>query len=67
MSAFVLHPEAYADLEEIKDYIATDNFRAADQLIEEFYERFHSLAKLPHQGHSRPNLSSRPLSFVVLR
>jgi hypothetical protein len=36
MSAFVLHPEAYEDLDEIWEYIADDNLNAADRLLEEF-------------------------------
>lgn len=67
MTSFVLHPEALADVEEIGDHIAADNPRAAAHLIGEFYERFHSLAKSPRQGHKRPNLTSRPLLFVVVR
>lgn len=67
MSLFVLHPEALADLEEIADYIADDNRSAAAKLIDEFYERFHSLAKYPRQGHKRPSLTSRPLLFVVVQ
>jgi plasmid stabilization system protein ParE len=29
MNGFVLHPEAYADLDEIWEYIASDNLDAA--------------------------------------
>jgi plasmid stabilization system protein ParE len=32
MTAFVLHPEAYADLDEIWEYIADDNLDAADRV-----------------------------------
>ena len=32
MSGFVLHPEAYTDLEEIGEYIAADNLTAADRV-----------------------------------
>jgi plasmid stabilization system protein ParE len=35
MSAFVLHPEEYADLDEIWEYIADDNLDPADCVIEE--------------------------------
>ena len=37
MSGFVLHPEAYADLNDIWEYIAADNLDAADRVIEEIY------------------------------
>jgi len=35
MSDFVLHPQAYADLDEIWEYIAADNLDAADRVREE--------------------------------
>jgi plasmid stabilization system protein ParE len=38
MSGFVLHPQAYADLDEIWEYIAADNLAAADRVREEIYE-----------------------------
>jgi toxin ParE1/3/4 len=67
MSAFVLHPEAYADLDEIWEYIADDNLDAADRVIEEIYQTIRSLVAFPHQGHRRPDLTSRPLLFHTLR
>jgi plasmid stabilization system protein ParE len=35
MSGFVLHPEAYTDLDDIWEYIAADNLDAADRVREE--------------------------------
>jgi plasmid stabilization system protein ParE len=35
MNRFVLHPEAYTDLEEIWEYIAADSLDAADRMREE--------------------------------
>ena len=67
MSKFVLHPEAYADLNEIWEYIAADNLDAADRVLDELYESVTSLVRFPHQGHSRPELTSRPLRFHVVR
>jgi toxin ParE1/3/4 len=67
MSAFVLHPEAYADLDEIWEYIADDNLDAADRVLEEIYQTVQSLAAFPHRGHKRLDLTSRPLLFHVLR
>jgi plasmid stabilization system protein ParE len=54
MSAFALHPEAYADLDEIWEYIADDNLDAADRVLEEIFRTIRSLADFPHQGHNRP-------------
>jgi plasmid stabilization system protein ParE len=67
MPGFVLHPEAYADLDEIWEYIAADNLDAADRVSEEIYEVIRSLVDFPHQGHTRSDLTSRPLRFQSLR
>ena len=67
MSGFVLHPEAYRDIDDIWEYIATDNLDAADRVLEEIYQTVGSLVAFPHQGHSRPDLTSRPLRFQSLR
>jgi plasmid stabilization system protein ParE len=67
MAGFVLHPQAYADLDEIWEYIAADNLDAADRVREEIYASIRSLVTFPHQGHSRTDLTSRPLRFQTLR
>jgi plasmid stabilization system protein ParE len=67
MNHFVLHPEAYADLNEIWEYVAADNLDAADRVLDEIYESLTPLARFPHQGHSRLDLTSRPLKFRVVR
>ena len=67
MSAYALHPDAYADLEEIWEYIATDNVAAADRAVSDLFETLRTLASSPRIGHSRPDLTSRPLRFFRLR
>ena len=67
MNKFVLHPEAFADLDEIWEYIAADNLDAADRVVEEIYEAIGALVRSPHQGHLRPDLTSRSLRFHVVR
>jgi plasmid stabilization system protein ParE len=67
MSGFVFHPEAYADLEEIWGYIAADNSGAADRFLAEIEEKIRSLVRFPAQGHTRPDLTSRPLRFCLVR
>ena len=67
MTGFVLHPEAYSDLDDIWEYIAVDSLDAADRVREEIYETIRSLVTFPHQGHSRPDLTSRPLRFQSVR
>jgi plasmid stabilization system protein ParE len=58
MSGFVLHPQAYADLDEIWEYIAADNLDAADRVREEIYAAIQSIVPFPYLGHSRPHFEA---------
>jgi antitoxin ParD1/3/4/toxin ParE1/3/4 len=51
MSGYILHPEAYTDLDNIWEFIAEDNLDAADRLREKIYDSIRALVKFPHQGH----------------
>jgi toxin ParE1/3/4 len=64
---FALHPEAYVDLEDLRSYIAADSPEAADQVITEIYQAIRALVSFPHQGHRRPDLTSRALRFIAVR
>jgi plasmid stabilization system protein ParE len=50
MSGFVLHPDAFADLDEIWEFIASDNVHAADRVLGEIHEAIRSFlsASRPH-------------------
>jgi toxin ParE1/3/4 len=67
MSQFVLHPGALQDLNEIWEYVASDSPDAADQFVEEIYQAIQSLVPFPFVGHSRPDLTNRPLRFHLVR
>jgi toxin ParE1/3/4 len=68
MSGFVLHPDAYADLDEIWEFIAADNLKAADNLLDEIYAAIgNNLVPFPHLGHSRQDLTSKPIRFQPVR
>jgi toxin ParE1/3/4 len=67
MSGFVLHPDALTDLNEIWEYIAADDPGAADRILEEIHEAIHALVPFPQVGHSRTELTSRPLRFHPVR
>lgn len=67
MNRFVLHPEAYSDLNEIWGYIAADNLDAADRVMDEIYEAITFLVRFPKTGHTRADLTSRPLRFHIVR
>jgi toxin ParE1/3/4 len=64
---FALHPQAFADLDDIRGYIAQENPDAADRVIAEIFETMRQLVRFPDQGHRRPDLSSRPLRFALVR
>jgi plasmid stabilization system protein ParE len=66
-SGYALHPEAFADFDEIRDFIAQKNPDAADRVISEIFDTIRGLVPFPHRGHRRPDLSSRPLRFTLVR
>jgi len=67
MSGFVLHPDALTDLTEIWEYIAADSPAAADRVLGEIQEAIRALVPFPQLGHLRPDLTSRPLRFQLVR
>src|SRR5580658_3537501 len=67
MTGFALHREAFADLDEIREHIAEDNPDAAKRVITELFDAMRALVAFPHQGYRRPNLTSRPLRFKLVR
>jgi plasmid stabilization system protein ParE len=67
VSGYALHPEAVADLDEIREYIAEGSPDAADRVITEIFDAIRALVPFPDQGYRRPNLTSRPLRFKLVR
>lgn len=63
MKGFVLHPDAYKDLEEIWEYVSADNPQAADRILEEIRQTIHRLVQFPRQGHTGSDLTSRHSVF----
>ncbi len=57
MAAYFLTPQALQDLEEIHDFIADDNSRAALRLINFIEKKCESIAKMPAIGRSRAELA----------
>ena len=64
---FRLHPLAAQDITEIWEYIAEDNPAAARRLREEILSRIRAVVPFPNQGNKRPDLTSRPLRFTLVR
>ena len=67
MSGYQLHPEAYTDLDAIREYIAEDNPAAAARVMIDIFDAIRGLAPFPQKGHQRIDLTSRPLRFWRVR
>ena len=67
MTAYAFHPEALLDLEEIWEFIRGDSLDAADRVIAEILSAIGALVPFPSRGHKRPDLTSRPLRFILVR
>ena len=67
MTGYDFHPEARFDLDEIWEFIRADNLDAADRVIAEILSSITALVPLPDRGHRRPDLTSRPLRFILVR
>jgi plasmid stabilization system protein ParE len=63
MAAYLLSPEAFEDLQLIWDFIAADNVRSADRVLDELFDTFEKLAQWPRQGHTRTDLTDRDVRF----
>jgi plasmid stabilization system protein ParE len=65
-SLYDVSTEAQNDLFEIWRRIAEDGMDLANRVDNEFHELFASLGKMPRQGHSRKDLTKRPVLFFPL-
>jgi plasmid stabilization system protein ParE len=63
MMEYVLSTGAALDLDEIWEFIAQDNIRAADRWIEKLFDAFDTLARNPGIGHKRKDLTAYPILF----
>lgn len=63
MTGYDFHPEALVDLNAIWEFIAEDNLDTADKVVADILATIDALVPFPHQGHRRPELTSRPLRF----
>jgi plasmid stabilization system protein ParE len=63
MTRYILGPDALQDLNDIWDYIAADNLDAANRFTDTLFAAFERLAEMPGLGHTRADLTDRPLRF----
>jgi plasmid stabilization system protein ParE len=60
------HPDAFAELNDIWEFIATDSVGAADRILDEIQSAISMLIRNPLAGHVRPDLSSRTVRFWLV-
>jgi toxin ParE1/3/4 len=63
----VIAPEARQDLRAIRDYIAKDDWKAADRFVTRLRDMARMLAGAPAIGRERPELGTSIRSFVADR
>ena len=66
MTGYDFHPEALLDLDEIWQFIRAHSLDAADRTIEQILSAIRALVPFPRRGHRRPDLTSRPLRFILV-
>ncbi len=66
MSKFRLTGPAQRDLSVIWDFIAADNVKAADRLMDRFYEKFLQIALTPESYPIYPEIES-PFQFAIVK
>ena len=64
MNDLQISPAAEADLDDIWDYVATDNPTAADRLIDSLSAQFEALAQFPGIGRRRDDIQPGSRSFA---
>jgi plasmid stabilization system protein ParE len=67
MIGYAFHPEARLDLDEIWEFIRADSLDAADRVVAEILSAIGTRVSFPASGHKRPDLTSRPLRFILVR
>ena len=64
---FRLHPLAARDITEIWEHIAEDNPLAARRVRERILGKIRAVVLFPNQGHTRSDLTARPVRFILAR
>ena len=67
MNVYALHPEAFNDIDEIAAFIAQESPIAAHRVLDEIDQAIQNLTAFPNQGHTRTDLTNRPLRFIRVR
>jgi toxin ParE1/3/4 len=60
---YIISDRAGKDLEEISEYIAVDNPKAAIKLLNTFYKTFRNLTEMPNVGHKNTDIIDKDILF----
>ncbi len=63
MTGYLIAPDARDDLYEILAYIDADSPSAGDRVGDAIFDAFQLLAERPGAGHTRQDLTDRPVLF----
>jgi len=63
MSGYVLSKAALLELDEIWSFIAQDNPEIADRWIEKLLDACETVARHPHMGHAREDITDKAVLF----
>jgi plasmid stabilization system protein ParE len=63
MIGYAFRPDAFADLDEIWEYIAEDNVDAADRVLADIHSTLTTLAGSPQIGHRTPRPDHAAVTF----
>ena len=66
MKRYVLTLDAEQDVTELAEYIARDDTATALRILDEIDAAALKLARFPHLGHERKDITSRPVRFWPL-
>ena len=66
MAQLIWTEPALLDLDEIAEYIALDDFRAAQRLVEKIFKRAALLEQFPESGRRPPELKRTPYREIVV-
>ena len=66
MARLIWTESALLDLDEIAEYIALDNFSAAQRLVEKVFERVELLDSFPESGRRPPELKRMPYWEIIV-
>ena len=66
MTGYILHPDAFDDLDQIRAYIAEDNPDAANRVVTEIFRKIRGLVESPIKAIAAPT-SHLALLFGLVR